>query len=333
MLFSDFFPRLRDRAWQRYEQTITERQFKDWREDGLLPGPAHPKGRGRGRSPERRWPVASYRRALRICRYKSWGAKRQSQWWLGFWLSGEQVEPSKIRDALEREFSVERRSKHSFIESGRWRNTKFNTVDDAERGGLPGDSSVAGLLAFTKMTPDQYRRVSILELDEFSEVEAEKLIHEIGPAIFGLDAETAAIIKVDIAPNEIRKLWRPGHMSEGPDKPGKYLDRLENSDFAVALQILRLREQSAIWNYGISWLLGNRSPEQIAMNFLPILASQAHSIERRISHLIRIAFEIYADAQNGYEATQRLAYAIESNEKLRSILHEIALENRRNLLE
>jgi hypothetical protein len=161
MLFSDFFPRLRDHAWHRYGQTITERQFKDWREDGLLPGPAPPKGRGRGRSPERYWPVTSYRRALRICRYKSWGANRQSQWWLGFWLSGELVEPNIIRDALKREFSVERRMKHSFIESGRWLNSKFNTIDDAERGGLPGDGSVAGLLALTQMTPDQYRRLSI----------------------------------------------------------------------------------------------------------------------------------------------------------------------------
>ena len=35
MLFSDFFPRLRDHAWHRYGQTITERQFKDWREETL----------------------------------------------------------------------------------------------------------------------------------------------------------------------------------------------------------------------------------------------------------------------------------------------------------
>ena len=333
MLFSDFFPRLRDQAWHRYGQTITERQFKDWREDGLLPGPAPPKGRGRGRSPERHWPVTSYRRALRICRYKSWGANRQSQWWLGFWLSGELVEPSKIRNALKREFSIERRTKYSFIESNRWRNAKFKTVEDAERGGLPGDSSVAGLLAITKMTPDQFRRVSILELDEFSDVEAEKLIHEIAPVIFGFDAKTTAAIQADIVPDEIKQLWRPGHMAEGTDKPGKYLDGLPDSDFAIGLQILKLREQSAIWNYGISWLLGNRLPDQIAINILPVLASRVHSLEHRISHLNRIAFEISADANEHISATQRLVNVVESNSQLRSILQAIALNNPRKVIE
>lgn len=328
MLFRDFFPRLRDHARKRYGQIITERQFKDWREDGLLPGPAAPKGQGRGKSPERHWPIASYRRALRICRYKSWGANRQSQWWLGFWLSGESIEQGRIRSALKRECSIERRRNHSFVTGDRWRDARFETVADAERGGIAGDASVAGLLSLMGMTPDQYRRLSILQLDEFSGLDTENLIHEMAPSLFDLGpefddeakAKAFAEIKADISPEEIKRLWRSGHMDREGIRAGKYIDDMPDSDFAICLKILRLREKCAKWNYALSWLLGNRSPEKIAVHLLSIQSGQASSLQFRIFQLIRIAFEIDADREDGRNSTWRLDGIANAELQLRTIL-------------
>lgn len=340
MLFREFFPRLRDHAWDRYGQVVSERQFKDWREDGLLPGPAPPKGRGRGRSPERHWPAASYRRALRICRYKYWGATRKSQWWLGFWLSGEAVEPGIIREALKREFSAERRRNQSFVDSNRWRKTAFQTVADAERGGIVGDGKIAGLLALTKMTPDQYRRLSILQLSAFSDGEAENLIHELAPTLFDLgpefDDEAAAKafaeIKADIPSDEIKRLWRSGHMDGDGARAGRYLDILPDSDFASCLKILRLRERCAIWIYFLMWTLGPPSPERLLQHLLPIMSSRALHLDLRISQLLRIAFEINADKREGKNSLWRLDGAINSELELRTILQENASKFRQNLL-
>ena len=93
MLLVEFFPRLQARAWERYGVRLEKRQFTNWREQGFVEGPAKPIGRGRGRNPLRHWPVSAYRRALRICRYKSVGADRTSLWWIGLWISGEKVSP------------------------------------------------------------------------------------------------------------------------------------------------------------------------------------------------------------------------------------------------
>ncbi len=332
MLFCEFFPRLRDRAWEQYGQTVTERQFKDWREDGLLPGPSAPRGRGRGRSPERHWPVASYRRALRICRYKFWGANRQSQWWLGFWLSGEGVEPSIIREALKREFSIERRKKHAFIGSERWRNSEFHTIDDAERGGVVGGGSVRTMLKLMKLTPDQYRRIAILELDEFSNTDAATLMHEIAPVLFNIDSQTAAEIRADIAPDELQRLWRVGHMAEGSNRPRECLDQLPDSDFEICLNISKERERSAVLNYVMLWLLGYRSPERVAFNLMSLLAIRANSIQYRIAQLVSISFEVAADIDDGFEPTRRYVDAVESNEYLKSFIQKIGLERRQDLL-
>lgn len=348
MLFRDFFPRLRDHALERYGQIITERQFKDWREDGLLPGPAAPKGRGRGRSPERHWPVASYRRALRICRYKYWGANRQSQWWLGLWLSGEEVRSDKIRASLKREFSIERRRNHSFVGSNRWRETTFETVADAERGGIAGDGRIEGLLALTKMTPDQYRRLSILQLNEFSDAEAESLIHEMAPLLFDLGSEfndedkakAFAEIRADIPSDEIKRRWRSGHMDGDGDgdgdgdsaRAGKYLDRIPDADFSDCLKILKLRERSAIWIYFLMWTLGPPSPESVFRHLLPIMSNRAQHLDLRISQLIRIAFEIDADCRECRNSSWRLDGLTNSELELRTILQENASKFRPNLL-
>ncbi|QBM74548.1 hypothetical protein E2E30_01400 [Sphingomonas sp. AAP5] len=340
MLFREFFPRLHDHAYERYGEVVTDRQFRDWREDGLLPGPAAPKGRGRGRSPDRHWPIASYRRALRICRYKSWGAYRQSQWWLGFWLSGEDIAPETIRAALKREFRAERRRNRSFVESNRWRESKFHTVADAERGGIVSDSEIAGWLALSGMTPDQYRRLSILQLDEFADDKAERLFHEMAPLSFPLDlkmdeeaaAAMRAEIEADITSEEIRRAWRNGHMADGANQPGKYLDRLPESDFAICLEILKIRERSGILNYGMLWIAGVPLPEQIVLPLFQLRASRAPALEVRISQLIRIAFEIDTDCRDGRNSSWRLEGAIESELKLIKIVRENASEFRSNLL-
>ncbi|KRC80211.1 hypothetical protein ASE13_14475 [Sphingomonas sp. Root241] len=178
------------------------------------------------------------------------------------------------------------------------------------------------------MTPDQYRRLSILQLDETSGADAEKLIHEMAPSHFDLGPElddTAAAkafaeIRADIASDEIKRLWRSGHMDREGIRSGKYLDDMPDSDFATCLQILRLRERIAKWNYALSWLMGNRSPEKILLNLLPIQFSQASSLEFRISQLIRIAFEIDADRREGHNSTWRLDGIAKAELQLRMIL-------------
>ena len=305
MLFQEFFPRLQKRASSRYGQIISERQFKDWREDGLLPGPMAPKGRGRGLSPERHWPATSYRRALRICRYKDWGAKRQSQWWLGFWLSGEAVDTDKIRKGLKREYSVLRRERRSFVESDRWRNTRFETVADADRGGLPGKNSIAGLLQLSNMTPDQFRRLSILELDDFSEQEAEELIHELAPALLEIDSETAAEIKADISPGEIKGIWRTGHMADGCGRPGQYLDETTDIELVECLLILKAKTKASLWNYACAWLQDSRSQQTNLFLISVIWMTQAKYLDFKIDQIIHIAFELYADKRDGNHPCSR----------------------------
>ncbi len=339
MLFRDFFPRLRDRASKRYGQSVTERQFKDWREDKLLPGRATPKGRGRGKSPEQHWPAASYRRALRICRYKFWGAHRQSQWWLGFWLSGEDVPPATIRAALKREFSIERRRNHAFIGSGRWRRTRFRTSEDADRGGIAGEGNVTGLLALTGMTPDQYRRLLILQLNDGSADQAEALIHELAPLLFDFGSELApkeaglfAEIKADISSDEIKGLWRSGHMDDRAERSGGFLDRISDSDLETCAQVLKVRERCARWNYFLAWIVGDQTPKRIANHLLPIVNTQATAIVMRISQIVRIAFEIDADIRDGKGSHWRLENASNKEQHLRMIISQNGSAIRENLL-
>ena len=322
MLFRDFFPRLRDTAWERYGEVVTERQFIDWREDGLLPGPAGPVGRGRGRSPDRHWPIASYRRALRICRYKSWGARRQSQWWLGFWLSGEAVHTDVVRSALKREASNELRTYRSFVESNRWRNSTFETTADANKGGIPG-VDVGQLLSILKMTPDQFRRVAILQLRDIEDGEDIELIHEIGTVFFDIEAELAAEIKSSIDPTDIKRIWRSGHMGEGIKHPGDYLDNVSALDIANARLIIQLREKAAIWRYAINWISGDRAPDKVVLYLIPILQSRASALPYRISIVLRIVFELYADRRDGIDANWRLEGEINSLAELRLTVEDI----------
>ena len=257
-----------------------------------------PEGRGRGLAPERHWPATSYRRALRICRYKDWGAKRQSQWWLGFWLSGEAVDPNKIRIALKREFSILRRQQRPFIESNRWRNTRFETVADAERGGLPGRNSVVGLLKLFNMTPDQFRRLSILDIDDFFDEETERLSHEIVPAFFGIEDEITEI-KDDIAPGEIKGIWRTGYMAEGSGKPGDYIDQITDSELGDCLLILKAKTKAVLFNCACAWLEDGRSQQTIISLIIVRWMTQAKYMEFKIGQIIHIAFELYADKREG----------------------------------
>ena len=292
-----------------------------------------PKGRGRGLSPERHWPATSYRRALRICRYKDWGAKRQSQWWLGFWLPGEAVDPNKIRIALKREFSILRRQQRPFIESNRWRNTRFETVADAERGGLSGRNSVVGLLKLFNITPDQFRRLSILDIDDFSDEEAERLSHEIGPAFFGIDDKIAAEIKADISPGEIKGIWRTGHLAEESGKPGDYIDQITDSELAECLLIFKAKTKAVLLNYACAWLEDGRSQQTIISLIIVRWMTQAKYMEFKIGQIIHIAFELYADKREGICPSLRVLNMNKSVSKLEDSLKEFAYLKRNKRLE
>ena len=292
-----------------------------------------PGTRRRGLATERHWPATSYRRALRICRYKNWGANRQSQWWLGFWLSGETINPNFIRKALKREFSVVCRQQRSFIESDRWRNSRFETVADAERGGLPGETSVAGLLKLFNMTPDQFRRLSILDFDDLSDEGAERLFYEIGPAFLEIDGDIAAEIKDDIAPDEIKGIWRTGYMAEGSGKPGDYIDQITDSELAECLLIFKAKKKAVFLNYACARLEDGRSQQTIISLIIVRWMTQAKYMEFKIGQIIHIAFELYADKREGICPSLRVLNMNKSVSKLEDILKEFAYLKRNKRLE
>ncbi len=332
MLFRDFFPRLCDRAWERYGVRLTKRQFTNWREQGLLPGPAPPIGRGRGRCPDRHWPATSYRRALRICRYQSGNARRTSEWWLGFWLSGDPIDPTIIRASLKREISIDRRRNRAFSESNRWRNSKFRSFADADRGGLVGNGDARRSLPMIGLTPDQFRRLSILNLVESDNDEDIDIIQEMSIELFPFDQVILNEIRADIDHSEYKRLYRPGRLAEVNASYGNQLDKLSDNQINDIPEIWRLRKKGEVLVFHIMRLMGDMPPDRIGLFLIPMLSRQPFAIKHRISELLRISFEVYVDIEQDVSSDWRLTGAQASNEEMLFTI-ELLIQQKRKALQ
>jgi|GEM_PF-3460549 len=182
MLFKDFFPRLQAHALAHYGVNLSERQFTNWREKGLIPGPAHPQGRGRGLSPERRWPVQAYRRTLRICWYKKRGIDHAPAWQILFWLAGEEVPFDVLRQSLQRELKRSRRQSRYLTDSGYVRSGGSTTFEKAPSGAKDNPFSMIldELIASPHLgiSPELYRDVVKLEFNEETETEVGRIFQD-----------------------------------------------------------------------------------------------------------------------------------------------------------
>lgn len=296
MLFRDFFPRLQRRAAERYKQPVTERQFKDWREDGLLPGPLPPQGRGRGRSPDRHWPIASYRRALRICRYKQRGAKRQSQWWIMLFLSGEDVEPDRLRFALVREARIERRAVRHLTEQRRYGAGGSKTpLTEAQAAFLRrfGLGAIDPNAVFDTCVDHDHQNS---HLDLFSQMSREMFGSDIPPA----------------TDDEISSQYRPGHLAIYGDPTLSYIKDFADRDFLLARKLIKMSRfqlglQLVIANK--SDLFNDRQKEVIRLSFA---RTWLPDVRQRTTEILEAVFAISLDRADGIDPIRRRV-AVQNN--------------------
>lgn len=321
MQFREFFPRLQRRALERYGVQISERQFKDWREDGLLPGPLAPKGRGRGRSPERHWPPVSYRRALRICRYKGWGAGRQSQWWLAFWLSGEAVNLDKIRAALNREFSIERRAARSWLESSGRQPSKPAELGDTRPIFGNRDIDPVGLAKLIKTEPC-FRNAINASIEENSSNEIENLMREIMQRVFGKELLNEVEKYYPIAPDAPISHWRPGHLNEG-SSPGRFIDDISQEDLLLSAAIIQRKR--SYFHVGLTLARKSNHKEILLLAGLVLGAAMHHfrNIVWLIEQIICTCYAVHADRLDGVNPISRVK-VIEGDIKLLRIIYELS---------
>ncbi|HEU0045467.1 hypothetical protein [Sphingomonas sp.] len=328
MLFSEFFPRLRDRALQRYGEVLTERQFTGWREDGLLPGPAAPIGRGRGRSPDRHWSLASYRRALRICRYKSWGAGRKSQWWLALWLSGEVVLPSIIVASLKRECSINRRGSRRLADSNRWRNSTFTTVDDIVPGRPVEAVRIGDILKLFGVTPDQYRRLCNAETGYYLRGEYASLMGEIAPNFLAFSPEYADLVVESVTPITLARVRRSGRASAADCQQGQhYTDTMSDLEIGMVRELFWLSCREGFLIMLLLLRLGDIPLERVALLVLPLLWSRPEFPDQRAEKLLQFAFALDLDRREGKISGWRLAGTEKRIKRLQRLIAKQANSN------
>lgn len=310
MLLSEFFPRLQVRALERYDVDLSERQFRDWRERGLIPGPAAPRGLGRGRSPERHWPLSAYRRALRICRYKSHGAERISMWWITLWLSGEEVPHEVLRDAFKRELTSARRRSRYLADSGFLRSTGPTSLDRMPMSPVASpldpifdlilESPQLGLTPelqrdFLRLShgdgePEDDRRV-------FESLMRPMLGHSITPADLGVQLE---------------EVWRQGHLGEGYRTPGDYVEDVPDWAFDLTREII----ETDLMAHRLIGPNGDLMYASLAGAMLFIITSaftlKAFVNPQRIDQALRHLFAIQDDLRGGQDPKRRLQVAQEN---------------------
>ena len=306
MLFRDFFPRLQARALARYEVSLSDRQFTNWREKGLISGPAHPRGRGRGLSPERHWPLQAYRRALRICWYKQRGIDRIPAWRILFWIAGEDVPFDVVRQSLQRELKRVRRQSRSLADSGFLRSDGSTSFDKAPSAADQGPISMAleQLIEspHTGISPELYRDFLKLEFDE-------KNLSQIG-RIF--QAAIKPLVGHDTTPDEVgvslSAVWRPGHLSETAHN---YVGSCSQGDLVLARRILwdRLRLASRLAPF--AHLLGATRPASILFVVALALAKRRTGNERLIGELLQLLYQIADDRRRDLDPVRRLNVILE----------------------
>jgi len=306
MLFRDFFPRLQARALTRYEVSLSERQFTNWREKALIPGPAHPRGRGRGLAPERHWPWQAYRRALRICWYKQRGIDRIPAWWILFWLAGEEVPFEVLRRSLQRELKRDRRQSRNLADSGYLRSEGSTTFEKAPSGPASNPISLAldQLIKCPHMgiSPELYRDVLKLEFDEQSPSKIGRIFQDAVRPLMGHDItpEEMGVSLVDA--------WRPGYLSE---TAYDYVGHCSDADLVLARRILRERLRLANRLAPYAHFLGESRPASALFVMALALARRRTGSARLISELIQQVYQIADDRRHGRDPTRRLEVVME----------------------
>ena len=306
MLFRAFFPRLQAHALARYGVNLSERQFTNWREKGLMPGPAHPRGRGRGHSPERHWPLQAYRRALRICWYKQRGIDRIPAWWILFWLAGDDVPLDVLRRSLQRELKRVRRQSRYLADSGYIRSEGSTTFEKAPpRAGNDPFSLILGELIESPhlgISPELYRDVVKLEFDEEKPSEIGRIFQ----------AAIKPLMGQDTAPEEVgvslSAVWRPGHLSETAHD---YVVRCSQSDLALARRILRAELRLASQLAPIAHLLGASKPASILFVVALAVAKRRTGNQRLIGDLLQLLYQIADDRRHNLDPARRLNFILE----------------------
>jgi len=306
MLFAEFFPRLQARALARYGVSLSERQFTNWREKGLIPGPAHPRGRGRGLSPERHWPLQAYRNALRICWYKKRGIDRIPAWRILFWLAGDDVPFDVLRISLQRELKRVRRQSRYLADSGYIRSGGSTTFEKApSAGGNDPFSLILDELIKSPhlgISPELYRDFLKLEFDEKSPSQIGRIFQ----------ASIKPLMGHDTTPDEVgvslSAVWRPGHLSE---TAYDYVGRCSQGDLVLARRILWERLQLASRLAPFAHLLGATRPASILFVVALALAKRRTGNERLIGELLQLLYEIAHDRRRELDPVRRLNVILE----------------------
>lgn len=307
MLFRDFFPRLQARALARYGVSLSERQFTNWREKGLVPGPAHPRGLGRGRSPERHWPVQAYRRALRICWYKTRGIDHVPAWQILFWLAGEEVPIDVLRQSLQRELKRIRRQSRYLTDSGYIRSSGSTTFEKAPSGAKenPFSAFLGELTASPHLgiSPALYRDVVKLEFDEEAESEVGRIFQGVVKPLMGHDV-TPEAIGVSLA-----DVWRPGYLSE---VASDYVAECSEADLIVARRILREQVRLMRRLAPFAHLLGDSRHASVLFVIAITLGTRSLGSRQLIDELLRQIYQIANDRSCGRDPVRRLEFLVES---------------------
>jgi len=307
VLRADFLPRLQATAEARYGIDLTDRTFRRWTEVGLVPGPAPPKGRGRGRSPERHWPIAAYRRALRICRYQSRGMRRETQWWIWLWLSGEEIASERVKACLRREHRRARRQSRTMAESGFLRSagpTSFSA--------MPGERPADPLYEFVEtliqhpaagLTADLQRGVHRATHNELEPEEAERIFQNAVAPLLGHDV-TARELGV-----ELDAAWTAGHLGEGLSAPDAFIEGATAADLALTREVvLRSILFTRIFLPNAD-LMGQNIVSGLLFIFSMTLGGRWIAGPAVVDHLLRTLFGIRKDRECGVNPARRLVLA------------------------
>lgn len=99
--YEEFLNRLIQWAQINCGITVTDRMVRDWCEERVIPGPIKV-SLGRGKGFRSHWDALAYRRACRICRFKSQGVKYFDELQILLWLFGAHVNIKDLRRACLR---------------------------------------------------------------------------------------------------------------------------------------------------------------------------------------------------------------------------------------
>ena len=311
MLFRDFFPRLQARALARYEVSLSERQFTNWREKGLIPGPAHPRGRGRGLSPERHWPLQAYRRALRICRYKTRGIHHVAPWRILLWLAGEDVPLDVLRAFLQREMTRIRRQTRHLADSGYLRSSGSTTFPKAPSGAEVNPISLAldQLIKSPELgiAPELYRDVVKLDFEFADASKVERLFQDaIQPLMgHGITPDEIGVSLIDV--------WRPGYLDADARD---YLAVCSKDDLNLARQILHERRRLMNRLAQVAPTLGASAQASTLFVVIMRLARRNLGERQQIDDVLRLIYQIACDRRDGFNPNRRLDFYLERHQMM-----------------